>query len=1146
MRNKNALLYKGIITSLFFLLISADLSAQCSVNAGSDVAICQGGNFFRTASTPLSSPTFKWYLSGNPGTTISSTSTINLTLSSSGIFNYVVQAISGSCTITDTVRVTVNAPPNVDFTTNIGANGCVSNLEVKFNSTCVSGCSNLLYFWNFGDPGSGSNNSSTLKDPTHKFTNPNQPYTVNLIVTNGVGCRDTVTKTISIGAVPDATIIDWENNTFNICSIDGDLKKLIVFNGTTTPSINSNYRIEWGDGTVYTSSVFGFNDTLSHIYPGSGYWDLKYTITSNTGCTSTRLQKVFAGSNPSVGLASLGSTIGLCVPFTQTFLIDTSLTNRNPPGTTYTVSYNDGSPDDVFFHPAPLSFTHTFTKSSCGATGSFQGNNRYFVRIQALNPCGTSWATIDPITTITKPDANFGITPSTTVCKGTQVILTDSTIGGIFVDNNGNCTNNYLRFWSITPGTNGTNYALNSGSLGTIPSITGTSQVGVTFNTTGTYTVRLIVRTNPSTGTLCNLDTIIKTISVGGFPDASITICSDSSFTYIPANANTGGTYTWTVADNPNVVGEANQTTPVAAISGNNLKNLTNVPQTLIYNITPSAAGCPANIFVLLVTVNPKPNIADTTITICSGKSFSITPSNGFRGSIIPAGTRYFWVAIPNPNVTGVVNQSAGQLSISGTLINVTDNVQVVEYNVTPISGNCQGSPFKVRVIVNPAPRVNFSPTEQVICSGQSTQLVTLTSPTPGVVIPWTAVQPVGITGVTTSGSNIIPVQTLTNSTVLPITITYKAVANIGAGANGCSGDTSIYRITVNPRPILRDTALTICGGSTFSYTPPTINGNLVPIGTTYTWTVSSNPNITGQANQVTGVTSISANNLRNMTNTPQVLVYTVTPRSGAAGSCPGAPFQITVTVNPGGVKFSIPNQTICSGQTTIPVSITTVSGTGVISWVASYPSGIIGGANSGTNTITAQTLINITTAPLEARYIASTNNQTSGCGGADTSVYTVVVNPRPIISQSGSVLISTVDLPKQWFLNGVALNGATQASYSPVQSGLYTVRVTSTGCESDPFNYIVAGLNDLEAGEYVQIAPNPFANGVQLNYKFNGSNERLNVVVMNVLGSKIMELNGLKNGAYLDLSKVSSGIYYATIYVGDTKRRVVRKLVKY
>jgi hypothetical protein len=68
----------------------------------------------------------------------------------------------------------------------------------------------------------------------------------------------------------------------------------------------------------------------------------------------------------------------------------------------------------------------------------------------------------------------------------------------------------------------------------------------------------------------------------------------------------------------------------------------------------------------------------------------------------------------------------------------------------------------------------------------------------------------------------------------------------------------------------------------------------------------------------------------------------------------------------------------------------------------------------------------------------------------------------------------------------------------------------------------------------------------LQMAYKFNGSSERLNVVVMNVLGSKIMEVNGLKNGAYLDLSKVSSGIYYATIYLGDTKRRVVRKLVKY
>jgi hypothetical protein len=298
--------------------------------------------------------------------------------------------------------------------------------------------------------------------------------------------------------------------------------------------------------------------------------------------------------------------------------------------------------------------------------------------------------------------------------------------------------------------------------------------------------------------------------------------------------------------------------------------------------------------------------------------------------------------------------------------------------------------------------------------------------------------------------------------------------------------------------------------------------------------------------NQSTDVPFIGANNLQNLTNTPQVLVYTVTPKSGAAGGCTGDPFKITITLNPEGVKFSIPDQTICSGQTTLPVSTSTVSGTGVINWFAIYPSGIIGGATTGSNTIPAQTLINITTTPLEVRFIASSNFQTSGCADGDTSVYKVVVNPRPIISQNGTLLISTVDLPKQWFLSGVALNGVTGASYTPVQSGTYTVRVTSTGCESDPFNYVVTGLNDLEVGEFVQIAPNPFSEGVRINYLFNNSIEGLNIVLMNVLGSKIMEWNGLRSGAFLDLSKLSPGIYYTNMFVGGTKRRVVRKLVKY
>lgn len=57
------------------------------------------------------------------------------------------------------------------------------------------------YSWNFGDPGSGADNTSTDEDPTHLYSNPGI-YTVTLIATNSnSGDNNETTKTVTIEAV---------------------------------------------------------------------------------------------------------------------------------------------------------------------------------------------------------------------------------------------------------------------------------------------------------------------------------------------------------------------------------------------------------------------------------------------------------------------------------------------------------------------------------------------------------------------------------------------------------------------------------------------------------------------------------------------------------------------------------------------------------------------------------------------------------------------------------------------------------------------------------------------------------------------------------------------------------------------------------
>jgi hypothetical protein len=313
----NSNTYNDIQIELYDLPNISISPSSPSICAGSTTGVnltASGANSYSWSPTSTLTP------NTGIGATVNAKPTINTTYAVTG-----TESTTG-CSSTRNVTVTVVSPPTVNFTFNSGSNNCAPNREVQFTSSCSGSCNGISYDWDFGDNGAGSSS----KDPKHKFSSPSKTYDVTLTITNSAGCKSSITKQVTIGAVPDASINDPASETpFKICA-SGSFD-LTVQNASSTTTINSSYKIEWGDGTVYTSSTF---DTLvTHTYPDFGFWDLKFTVTSTSGCTSTTTQKVFIGSNPAVGLTSPGSTVGLCLPFTRTFIVDTATTNANPPGT---------------------------------------------------------------------------------------------------------------------------------------------------------------------------------------------------------------------------------------------------------------------------------------------------------------------------------------------------------------------------------------------------------------------------------------------------------------------------------------------------------------------------------------------------------------------------------------------------------------------------------------------------------------------------------------------------------------------------------------------------------------------------------------------------------------------------------------------
>jgi hypothetical protein len=96
--------------------------------------------------------------------------------------------------------------PSVTFTTFPVAGPNCQTLGFFTPTNCVvlpnssapfSGYIIDTYQWNFGDPSSGSANTSSLASPTHSFSAPGN-YTINLSITYMCGRTDLLTRTVTV------------------------------------------------------------------------------------------------------------------------------------------------------------------------------------------------------------------------------------------------------------------------------------------------------------------------------------------------------------------------------------------------------------------------------------------------------------------------------------------------------------------------------------------------------------------------------------------------------------------------------------------------------------------------------------------------------------------------------------------------------------------------------------------------------------------------------------------------------------------------------------------------------------------------------------------------------------------------------------
>ncbi len=986
------------------------VSPEPTVNNISNLKLChnaiQNGIVFASAAAGTS---FSW-TNDTPSIGLAANGTGNIpnfTATNSG--NSPVEAIVtvtpsnalGCNGDTKTFTITVNPTPSAIIVTNKDYCNGVVTTPIIFNNT-VAG---TTYTWTNSNPAIGIAANGTGNIPV--FTpknNTSAPITATISITpTANGCPGaTQTFTITVNPSPAITF-SIPNQT--ICS--GETSALATLSSIAGASLNWTATQPAGLSGVITN---GTDDTIP-----------AQTLINNTNSNIVVTYK--ATAIVSSGATCTGTEELYTITVKPKPFIATNMTSDSCSGSLFTVTPTNGSGNLI---PTGTTYSWASPVLPGGLTGGTLGTNQTTINgtlTNSTNIVQTATYTVLPSFNGCAGlpfDVVVSINPKPDVNDTTDVVLCAGETSSL-INFSGNISGAKYT-WS----SNVTSIGIALSGSDTIPSFTAIN--------TGVTPIIATITVTPSANSCPGLS---KTFTITVNPKPIV----NSITNLVKCNGNTSGiilftgsvtgtTFDWT-NDTPSIglaaTGSGNIPSFIAINTG-----LTPIIATI--TVTPKANGCLGTPTTFTLTVNPTPTVdVLSNQTVCNGQQ---TTAVLFTGAI--PNTIYNWTN-DKPSI-GIGANGVGNIPEFTAINNGTTPI-VANITVTPTVNGCPGTTRTFSITINPSPAVTFTPSNQTISSGSTTALVTLSS-IAGTTFKWDAVQPIGITGVVTAGTSTIPVQTLTNTTNLPILVTYSATAESTSSVS-CQGISYTYTITVNPVPSITTTqAQTICSNTTFSIIPLDGSGNIVPAGTTYSW---GTPDISGTISggvALSDQTSIKGT-LINTTDSVQTATYTVTPKSG---SCIGSPFSVEITVNPSPkVIFSGANQTLCSGSSSLLISLSSpTTGNVTFGWTATIPSGITGAVATGNGTIPTQTLVNTTTTPLTVIYTATVTFEKDGvsCSGQPFD-YKITVNPA-IVSSSISSLYNGFN---------VSTVGATDGS----------INVTVTG-GSGVYTYLWSGPNVFSA----------------------------------------------------------------------------------
>lgn len=601
------------------------------------------------------------------------------------------------------------AQPTADFSANI-TQAC-SPIVVQF--TDMSTGSPTSWFWNLGNGA-----TSTLQNPSTTYITPGT-YTVTLTASNAGG-SNTKTTAGYITVLPSPTVQFAASDSSVGCP-----PRTVSFTNLSTPNVTGGVTYSWdfGDGTTSTA----INPT--HTYTQQGSFAVTLVVTNSSGCTKvlSKPNYIQMTAKPTAGFTATNT--GSCFA-----PLVTSFSNTSVGATSYQWNFGDGATS------TQASPTHTYN-----AAGS------YTVRLIATSAAGCSdTLTIPSFVSIGNLDASF-TQSATMACVGAPVTFTNTSTPGPgtstwyfgdgtqatgvnatraytapgtytvkLVVNYSNCVDSALStvtvqpkptaaftgapLFSCTPplattfsntSSNATSYLWLFGDGTTSTAANPTK----TYNSTGTYTVRLV-----AIGANGCADTLTRSAYVRiGTPAGAITAnpsngCAPATLSFQAASGTSipVTSYSWNFGDGGTGTG---QSLPHTYTAGGTY--------TVVVTFTLNT-GCTYTAQTT-VQIGAKPNAAFTgaPTTICAGQSVTFT--NGTTGA-----TSYAW-SIGGGTVSTATNPTIG-FNQPGI------------YTVTLLASNngCHDTEVVTNMITVNGPLADFSFTRS--CTDRKTLQFTSTS----------------------------------------------------------------------------------------------------------------------------------------------------------------------------------------------------------------------------------------------------------------------------------------------------------------------------------------------------------------------------------------------------------------------------------